>query len=317
MSSQRMAKILNALPYFVLVAEELHFGRAADRLGMSQPPLSRRIHNLEIEIGTALFRRTRQQTILTDAGKMLLSRASVLLDQSDNMLAELRRAEAGMAGQLRIGFVSSAAYSVLPSIIREFSRISPHVELSIQESPSIRQIRDLKNRQIDVGILRGSARDGALKSMVILKEKFICVLPMDHPMESRGAIRLRDLSEERFVMYSRTDVPRLRDTILTRCEAAGFEPKIAIEAISIPTIVALVNCGLGIALIPESSRPAVTAPLKGVPLEDDGVKIELIAATLRGQTSALADAFVRTARRVAIRLSRANKSVNRSLTVRK
>src|SRR5262245_34329260 len=155
--SPRIARILSSLPHFMAVAEELHFGRAAERLGMSQPPLSRRIRNLEKEIGTALFRRTRQRATITDAGAMLLRRGAALIAQAEDSVAEVRRAAKGLTGSLRVGFATSALYSVLPAIVREFSSVSPGIELSLVEMTTDVQIMQLQSRQIDVGILRSPA----------------------------------------------------------------------------------------------------------------------------------------------------------------
>jgi DNA-binding transcriptional LysR family regulator len=293
--STRTSKILASLPYFVAVAEELHFGRAAERLGMTQPPLTRRIQNLEQELGTALFYRTRQQAVLTDAGAALFHRAEALLDQMDVSIEEVRRISRGLAGQIRIGCVSSALYSVLPAVVREFSKKNPGIEVSLFELPTIAQIQQLQQRQIDVGILRSPADDRSLRTTSILKERMVAILPLDHSLAKRRELRLLDLKDEGFVMYSKREVPRLRELILRRCEAIGFQPRIVQETTQIPTMISFVTAGLGVALIPESSRHGVGASAKVVSLRGESIEVELMSAMLRSNISTIGLTFVRTA----------------------
>ena len=295
--SPRIARILSSLPHFMAVAEELHFGRAAERLGMSQPPLSRRISNLEKELGTTLFRRTRQRATLTDAGALLLRRGAALIEQAEDSIAEARRAAKGLTGRLRIGFATSALYSVLPAIVRDFSSVYGGIELSLVEMTTDMQIMQLQNRQIDIGILRSPAEDRSLSTSVLLKERLIAVLPLSHRLTKRRQLRLRDLRDEGFVMYSRS-VPRLRELIIRKCEAEGFQPNIVQEAAQIPTMVSFVGAGLGVALIPESSRGAVGSHARTLKLHRDNIQVELLIATLRSSSSEAVESFVRIARKL-------------------
>jgi DNA-binding transcriptional LysR family regulator len=296
--NRRSTKILASLPHFMAVAEELHFGRAAERLGMSQPPLSRRILNLERDLGTPLFRRSRQGTELTDAGIVMFKRGAELVAEAEEAIAQVRRASQGFAGRLRIGFATSALYSVVPAIVREFSSEFPDVELSLQEMTTDTQIVQLQHGQIDVGILRSPAEDRTLTSFVLLRERLVVVLPSDHGFARRKQLKLSDLQYENFVMYSR-DVPRLRELIMRKCETEGFEAKVVQEATQIPTMIAFVGAGLGVALIPETSRQAVGPDVRTVRLGPDGIEVDLLIATSKNSKSVIVEAFVRVARKVA------------------
>lgn len=304
--SHKVARTLAAIPYFTAVAEELHFGRAAARLGMTQPPLSRRIRDLESDLGVQLFRRTRHKTVLTDSGAALLKRCSSILQSIDDAISESRMAALGFAGQLRVGFVSSALYSVMPEIVREFGKLHPGVEVSLREVPTSSQIALLQRKEIDVGLLRAPAEDRSLRTVVALSERMVAVLPPHHPLIGKSSIHLSQLRESPFIMYARGAVPRLRDLVIRHCELAGFTPHVAQEAIQIPTIIAFVNAGLGVALIPEMATSAASST-NVVPLREK-VTVELCVATLRTEDSPLLRSFSK----VAIQVGRGAKTLSRS-----
>jgi len=274
---------------------------------MSQPPLSRRIRKLEDEIGAELFRRSRRRVILTPAGAELLRRSLHIIEEAEATIVATRRAARGLAGQLRIGFVSSALYSIVPEIVRRFSAKYPAVELSLHEAPTTSQLPLLEHHEIDVGLLRAPATHRYLRTTTVLRERLVVISPSGNEISKKTKLALHELRDEDFVMYARQTVPRLRDLVIQHCESAGFSPRIAQDATQIPMIISLVEAGRGVALVPESSRIAIR-PGVSVAVLEDIIEIELLVATTREESSSLVQAFVHTAsevgRRAAERLQR-------------
>jgi DNA-binding transcriptional LysR family regulator len=244
---------LRHLRYFITLAEELHFGRAAEKLHISQPPLSMQIRALEKELGVTLLHRTQRQVSLTQAGSALLQEARQILRQVDQAVITTRRAGRGEIGALAVGFVSAADYNVLPIALRDFRRRYPLVSLGLRELTSDAQIDDLANGRIDVGFVLPPITDPALESVTVVRERLIAALPQRHPLATRsGKLALSALARAPFILFPRKMAPGLYDTILSFCQAAGFSPQVAQEAIQMQTIVSLVSAELGVALIPES-----------------------------------------------------------------
>jgi len=301
----RLSRFLASLPYFVAVAEELHFGRAADRLGLSQPPLSRRIRQLEREVGTALFLRAQHRVTLTDAGAMLLHSARAQLDTAEQVIQDVARTAKGIKGRLNVGFVSSALYSLLPPTVLEFGRRYPDVELSLQEMTTVAQITQLQHRKIDVGFLRSSGAEPSLRMVAALREPLMAIVHTAHPMAGRRRISIADLAEDSFVMYSRSNIPHLRHVVMRVCERAGFVPNIVQDANQIPTIMAFVSAGLGVALIPASARHCVVPGAACITL-DEAVMVELEVGRLKSRVSPIAESFVEIACSVGQALASSN-----------
>lgn len=242
------------LRYFVAVAEELHFGRAAEKLHMAQPPLSQQIRQLEAELGFQLFQRTKRSVALTEAGQIFLVDAQRLLRQLEQAVVTGRQASRGEIGQLAIGFVSSAAHNVLPGILQQFRRSFPQVVLSLQELTTNQQVEWLQERRIDVGFLRPPVDDPLLTITTILREPLVVALPDTHPLAKMSTISLRSLSQESFILFPRPRAPELYDQIISFCQQANFSPKVAQEAIQMQTIVSLVAAEIGIAIVPASLK---------------------------------------------------------------
>jgi len=256
---------LRQLRYFVTVAEELHFGRAAVRLHMTQPPLSQAIAALEDQLGAPLFLRNRRTVALTPAGAALLPEAKRLLAEAASLPALVRRAAAGEAGRLAIAFITSADYSVLPPFLRRYSERYPDVHLSLHEATSDVQVEELLRGRIDAGFLIPPLPDRALAQLDYLKvldEPLILCAPAGLALPPDGApVRLQDVPHLPLIIFPREVSPALHDAILSCWRAAGITPAVGQQAIQMQTIVSLVSAGMGLALVPQSvaylMRPGV------------------------------------------------------------
>jgi DNA-binding transcriptional LysR family regulator len=244
---------LRHLRYFAAVAEELHFGRAARKLHISQPPLSMQIRALEEELGVTLLNRTQRSVSLTQAGNALLAEAKHILARVDQAILTTKRAGRGEIGELLVGFISVADYNVLPEVLREFRRRFPLVNLTLREATTDAQLRDLIAGRIDVGFVLPPVNEPALESVAILREPLIAALPDKHPLARKpGKLALEKLKDAPFILFPRPYAPGLYDDIVSCCKAAGFSPRVEQEAIQMQTIVSLVSAELGVALIPAS-----------------------------------------------------------------
>jgi DNA-binding transcriptional LysR family regulator len=240
---------LRHLRYFVAVAEELHFGRAAQRLFIAQPSLSIQIRALERAVGVPLLARTNRRVQLTAAGRVFLEGASRTLAEVDRAVHDARRAHRGEIGQLSLGFVGSAAYEALPRLLRAFRSAYPEVELRLQSMTTREQIAALAERRLDVGLLRLPIEDPTLAWRVVTTEPLVAVLPATHPLAGQTTVPLASLADEPFILYPRADSPRIRDTIIALCHHAGFSPTIVQESGEMQTILGLVAGGVGVALV--------------------------------------------------------------------
>jgi DNA-binding transcriptional LysR family regulator len=272
---------LRQLRYFVTVAEELHFGHAATRLHMTQPPLSQAIQGLETLLGAALFLRNRRGVALTAAGAALLPEARRMLAEAAGLGDLVQRAAAGASGRLALAFVTSADYSVLPPFLRAYRAAFPAVEIILQEATSDIQLDDLLHARIDCGFLIPPLPDKAratLDYMKVLEEPLILAAPSGlAALQQDGPIRLQDLPALPLIIFPRKISPALHDAILSCFTAAGVTPVIGQEAIQMQTIVGLVSAGMGMALVPQSvsnlMRPGVEyrALAAATPLVETGL----------------------------------------------
>jgi len=243
---------LRHLRYFITVAEELHFGRAAQRLHIAQPPLSQQIRQLEEELGVVLFHRTKRSVQLTDAGQVFLEEAKQVLIQAAQAVQAAQRASRGEIGQLVVSFVSSAAYNVLPKILQAFRARFPEVNLALHELTTDKQLQGLRDGWIDVGFLRPPIEDDTLSLATIFQESLVVALPEIHPLSRQPQVPLKALINEFFILFPRPLGPKLYDQIVGLCQQAGFSPNVVQEAIQMQTIVSLVAAEIGIALVPAS-----------------------------------------------------------------
>lgn len=245
---------LRHIQRFVVVAEELNFGRAARRLGISQPPLSQQIQALEHEIGARLFDRTKRSVRLTKAGEAMLLEAYRLIEQGKRVRRAARRASAGEIGRLSIGCVTSAFYQILPPILDRFRAKYPEVGLSLREIDTADAIPDLQSGALDFGFIRLESVKAPLKLHPLRRESFVVALPAVHRLANRRKLSLSDLKQEEFVIFRRKVSPHFYDSIINACLRAGFSPNIAHESTSILSQVGFVACGLAVALVPRSVK---------------------------------------------------------------
>lgn len=269
---------LRQLRYFVAVAEELHFRRAAARLHMAQPPLSQQIQKLERELGVELLRRSNRKVELTDAGKILLREARQTLMHAERSVEAVRYASKGEVGRLRIGFVGSVSYELLPHLLREYRRRYPAVQLRLHQLTTEEQLEALETGEIDVGISRELEAEGELVVRPLLKERLVAALPTAHAFARREELALSDLAGDPFIALPRPEVPRLHDHLVYLCRAAGFTPRIAQEALQFPTILGLVSAGLGVAVVPAMAKAFRKAGVACVTLSDDDATSEVVMA---------------------------------------
>jgi len=272
---------LRQLRYFATVAEELHFGRAARRLHMTQPPLSQTIMALEEMLGAPLFERNRRGVALTAAGEALLPEARRLLEQSAGLAELVQRAASGASGRLSLAFVSSADYSVLPPTLRAYRAEYPQVEITLKEATSDLQLEDLLEGRVDAGLLIPPLPDRArqdLDYLPVLREPLVLAAPAGLPALARAkAADLRKLAGIPLIIFPRHISPGLYDAILSVFREAGITPEVGQEAIQMQTIVSLVSAGMGLALVPQSvsnlRRPGVEyLPLvQNTPLVETGL----------------------------------------------
>lgn len=242
------------LRQFVVLAETLNFRRAAERLHISQPPLSVSIRKLEAELGTDLFHRGREGVKLTKSGEAALEEAKRALFHADEFIHAARAAAKGERGVLRIGFVGSATRSILPSVIPVFRRRYPGMQLILREARSTQIVDALENGELDIGILRIPVPASTqLKMMTLQTEHLLLAIPTGHPLAATDVIRMADLADQDFIFYTE-DAPGLRMAALHACEAHGFTPRITQEAVQVATLMSLVEAGLGIALLPSVSQ---------------------------------------------------------------
>ncbi|NML17489.1 LysR family transcriptional regulator [Azohydromonas caseinilytica] len=254
---------LRPLRQFVAVAEELHFGRAAQRLHMTQPPLTQAVQALERTLQVQLLQRTRRSVALTPAGQALLEQARRLLREAEALPEAVRAAAAGLSGRLRLAFVSSIAYGPLPGWLRSFREHHPDVELQLREATMDVQLEALAAGDIDAGFVlhAPAAVPAALHALSVLSESLVLALPADHPGAGPEPLRFEDVSAEPLLIFPRAVAPSLFDAVLARYHVAGCAPRIVQEAIQLQTIVSLVSAGMGVAWVPASmtqlQRPGV------------------------------------------------------------
>ena len=260
---------LRHLRYFVVLAEELHFGRAAKRLFIAQPSLSIQIRDLEQDVGVPLLARTNRRVQLTEAGRAFLDGARRTLADADRAVQDAQRAHRGETGQLSFGFVGSAAYEVLPSLLRAFRAAYPDVELRLQSMTTKEQVTALAERRLDLGLLRLPLEETALSWRAVTSEPLVAVLPATHPLATRARVPLAALADEPFILYPRADSPAIRDAIIAVCHRAGFSPNIAQESGEMQTILGLVAGGIGVALVIAPAGYRGTGDVVFRPLEDE------------------------------------------------
>lgn len=281
------------LTSFVVLAQELHFLRAAARLGITQPALSQQIARLEAEVGATLFQRSRRKVALTDAGDVFLRDAHAILGRMQQAVATAKRAAGGQSGRLSIGFVEATAFTILPQLVSSFQAASPDVALTLTEMVSTDQAAALRADRIDIGLLRPIVPEPGLTTMPLMREAYVVALARGHWLAEADAIDPADLAGERFLMTP----PAKRRYLISRLGPLfrdhGFVPTIVQEVDQLPTMIGLVGCGIGIAIVPASVAKLTLDNVVYRPLAGKGApKAELCAAWSADRASPLIQRFV-------------------------
>jgi DNA-binding transcriptional LysR family regulator len=266
---------------FLSVTETLNFGKSSRQLNLSQPALSAQIKALEEEVGVALFERDRQGTKLTAAGIAFRHDAEVALDRLDLAKRKAQWASAGRLGRVRLGFISTAGFELVPQMVRQFLKRFPDVEFSLQHILTEQQIDLLADGQIDIGFLRLPVQQTeSLDITTVLREDFVAIVPSDHRLARREEIRLRELQGESFVLYSREHAAGYYDLLAGMLSRAGVVPKVVQSAGEMSTLISLVDAGVGISVVPETaarrllSRVSVSTIVDEIP----GCEIGMVVA---------------------------------------
>ncbi|MDY0329845.1 MAG: LysR substrate-binding domain-containing protein [Thiomonas sp.] len=295
---------LRQLRYFVAIAEQGSFSRAAERLHISQPPLSTQIKALEDEIGARLLDRSNRGVVLTAAGAAFFEDIRSLLGQLEHAVERVRQSERGDVGTLSIGFVSIADFSILPPTLKSFRAQYPQVDVQLHELTTDAQIRELLAAELDLGIGLAPVDEPGLTFTSLLHEPLMLAAPTAHPvLRSSGAVDLRALAKEPFIVPPRNIGPGLYDLTVSLCQAAGFAPRITQHARQMQTVIGLVSCGMGVALVPASLRLLKRAGVQYRPLLGKPATIELGILQPTRTPDPLRDNFIQTLRDVAQRLA--------------
>lgn len=292
---------LRKLRYFAVLAEELHFGRAARRLHITQPPLSMAIQSLEEELRVQLFVRAPRRVTLTHAGAAFLEQARTLLARAEDAIEQARAADRGEMGRLRIGFMSATIYTILPPLLRDFAARFPAVKLELRELALPQQLVLLRNTEIDVGFVRPPVEDADLDSETVLRESLVVALPRGHRLTKLRRIPARRLAAESFVLFQRQPGLVLHHLVLRFCVQHGFTPRVAQEATQSHAVVGLVSAGIGVALVPESAQRTRLRGVEYRPLLEKSPPVETALAWRREDGSPVLAEFRRTARDFAAR----------------
>ncbi|WP_027997779.1 LysR family transcriptional regulator [Sinorhizobium arboris] len=294
---------LRQLRFFVAVAEELHFGRAAERLNMTQPPLSQAILALEQELGVMLFKRTKRHVELTPVGAHWLNYVNKLLENAEALPVLARQIARGEVGTFTVGFVSTAVYSLLPALVASYRSIFPDVKVNLQEMTSDLQIEALLQGDIDAGLIipAHATLDASLAYLPLLREPLVAAIPEAWLDEGRlacaeGKLKLSEIADKPLVIFPHRSAPAFHDIITSYFVKAGLRPKFGQEAIQMQTIVSLVSSGIGVALVPETLRRLGRSGIRYVPLEGDPPVIETGLVWRNEDPSPAANMFVNLAK---------------------
>ena len=281
------------LRYFLVLAEELHFGRAARRLAISQPPLSLNIQQLEASVGALLLTRSSKSVQLTAAGRAFVPRARALLDQAHEAANHARDVGQGMAGSLAIGFAGTMLYSGLPEILARFQAQHPLLRVMLKEMSSSEQLVELVHDRLDFGFVHTTRVPPELSQILVASQPFVCCLPAGHALARKRVVGLKSLEGEAFAVVSRTVSPDYHDRILQTCLDAGFYPEVRYELRHWLSVVSLVSQGMGVALVPKALRQSAMAGAAFVPLDKQATPYDTHCLWKTGRDAAALAAFVK------------------------
>jgi DNA-binding transcriptional LysR family regulator len=286
---------LKQLRYFITVAEEQHFGRAAAKLHLSQPPLSLKIKQLEQDLGVTLLERTTRSVTLTDAGHAFLLRAKRILQDLEHAKRSAQQTALGMEGRLELGFVSSATLSILPPALKRFRQRYPAVELEISELTSSAQLDAIRTGKLRIGIIRLPLRSSEVRIDTVYEEPLVVAMPVRHPLSKHDAITPQQLAERPLIFFPQQLMPELYAQLLTLFQRNNSLPRVSQHAVNLHTIIELVASELGLAIVPASAawlnRPGIvykhldargaTTTLGIARLEQPSIIVDNFIATLQ------------------------------------
>jgi len=291
---------LRQLRYFMAIAEEGNFSRAAERLHVSQPPLSTQIKSLEDELGVRLLTRTNRGVALTPAGSVFYEETRAVLARLEHARGQALRADRGDIGMLSVGFVSIADYGILPPALKHFRARFPLVEVQLHELTTDAQLRELRAARLDLGIALAPVDEPELEFERLLREELVLAAPAGHPaVKGNSAVDLRALAKESFIIPPRDVAPGLYDLIISHCHASGFAPRITQHARQMQTVVGLVSSAMGFALVPSSVRNLKRTGVQYRLLRGRAAVVELGILRRRDAKSAVRDRFADVLRKTA------------------
>lgn len=297
---------LRHLRYFIAVAEELSFTRAADRLHIAQPPLSQQIRQLEEELGVVLLHRTKRSVELSGAGQVFLEHARQIMRATEVAAAQTRRAERGEIGRLSVGFFEHTSYTLLPPIFRSYRERFPNVDVSVRWFPVIGQADALRRGEIDIAFMRPVGDFEDITTEELVTEPFVIAVPASHPFATKESLALSDCSAERFIMYTPHLAPDFHNMILRMCAAAGFTPQVALEVGQVYTCLGLVSAGIGLAFVPSSVQRIHLDHVVYKRLRSKSLPVEVMLGWRSRNTSPLIRTFAETAKDVIAALATGN-----------
>lgn len=300
---------LRYLRYFLAVAEELSFTRAAARLNMAQPPLSQQIRKLEAHLGATLFRRTKRRVELTDAGRVFLEQSYQAMRAIEQGIVLAQRADRGEIGRLAIGILVYVSYTLIPPILREFRARYPEVHIEMRFLTNALQIAALKSGQVDVCFVRPPVDEPNIETRLISRERFVLAMPATHPLAGKAAVSIKQLKDDPFIMYARELGPTFYSSLYQFCAKAGFTPKVALEVSQINAAVGLAGSGIGVALVPQSMNQLHFDNVVYRPIVERAPNVDVLLAWQPGRTSELLQSFIDMCMRFARASSQANEAI--------
>lgn len=295
---------LRHLRYFSVLADELHFGHAAQRLAISQPPLSVAIRQLEDAVGARLFERNSRGVRLTRAGEALRASARRLLRQAEEAALEARDVAAGSAGRLRIGFVGAMLYRGLPQALRAFQASHPAVRISLAELNSGEQITELLHDRLDLGFMHTARLPTELRARLLLSEPFVACLPAGHALARQQRLPPSAMRDEAFVLFARASSPDYHERILGICAQAGFLPEVRHEVRHWLAVVSMVAQGLGVAMVPLAMQRCALDGVVFRPLQDVAAQSEAYGVWRDGVEDALVPGLLEEVERAMVQIRR-------------
>ena len=288
---------LRQLRYFIAVAEELSFSKGAKRAGVSQPPLSRQIANLEAELGTRLLDRSKHGVRITDSGKVFYNEALKTLAALERAVRATQRAARGQSGSLALGFGGSAAYTFAPSLLRRYRELYPGVELSLHNLPMTSQLEALREQTIDIGFLMKPVQDTAFNSEAVLRDPLVVAVPSGHVLAKMSKVGLKALEPYPLVMFPRSGGLGFYSHVIAICKKADFVPTIAQETAPMESVIGLVAAGVGIAVVPSVARRLRIAGVEYRPFRERYAFMDFAIAWRKDNLSPVVGAFIELVRK--------------------